>query len=226
MVRCIMLAPTEQIEVSLRRFSFVETPKCPTGLHDASVVIDRRAKGMDNASGDNHPHDDSRWPKACKCGYEFTEADAWQHCKISLWSRSDNQELVTLRDAPVGAIWYADWMSDSSSYRGHDGRVVVVRLPGGYDWMVDSRAKNCTSPCLHCGVQYKDHQSNCGNQNPYDPQQQHYEDSHPEHKCWVRHGTPPDLHVDKNGVTCEAGAGSIAVPGYHGFLHHGKLTDC
>lgn len=29
---------------------------------------------------------------------------------------------------------------------------------------------------------------------------------------------------DKVGITCVAGAGSIAVPGDHGFLHHGVFV--
>lgn len=47
------------------------------------------------------------------------------------------------------------------------------------------------------------------------------------HKCWVRHGTfGGELHVDKNGVTCAAVAGSIICGAYHGFLHHGHLMEC
>lgn len=65
----------------------------------------------------------------------------------------------------------------------------------GGDWAVDSRAPNCTLP----------HDN--------------------EHRCWVRHGTPPDITVDKNDTTCSAGAGSIAVGKYHGFLRDGYLTD-
>jgi hypothetical protein len=64
----------------------------------------------------------------------------------------------------------------------------------GGEWCIDSRASNCTMP----------------------------EDRL--HRCWVRHGVPPDIHVDKAGNTCGAGAGSIALPTYHGFLHHGHLT--
>lgn len=44
-----------------------------------------------------------------------------------------------------------------------------------------------------------------------------------QHRCWVLHEGPP-LYVDKNGLTCSAGGGSIAVPGYHGFLANGELT--
>lgn len=44
------------------------------------------------------------------------------------------------------------------------------------------------------------------------------------HRCWVRHGEPPNVTVDKNGLTCGAGAGSIICGNYHGFLQNGALT--
>jgi hypothetical protein len=42
----------------------------------------------------------------------------------------------------------------------------------------------------------------------------------------VRHGRPEDgtLHVDKNGVTCASGGGSIMMADFHGFLHNGNIT--
>ena len=61
-------------------------------------------------------------------------------------------------------------------------------------WSPDSRAKNCTKP----------------NDN--------------DHKCWIRHGSPPHVTVDKNGVTCGAGGGSIGQKNYHGFLRNGFLV--
>jgi hypothetical protein len=80
--------------------------------------------------------------------------------------------------------------------KGPDGRSLCCMTPGGL-WMIDHRASNCTMP----------------NDNG--------------HRCWVRHGRPEDgtLHVDKNGHTCAAGAGSIVAGSYHGFLHNGFLTD-
>lgn len=45
-----------------------------------------------------------------------------------------------------------------------------------------------------------------------------------EHRCWVRHGEPPAITVDKQGHTCAAGAGSIQCGSYHGFLEDGALT--
>jgi hypothetical protein len=40
----------------------------------------------------------------------------------------------------------------------------------------------------------------------------------------VRHGEAPNITVDKNGVTCGAGAGSIQCGSYHGFLRNGELV--
>lgn len=70
----------------------------------------------------------------------------------------------------------------------------LMVITPGGEWCIDSRASNCTMK----------------------------EDRL--HRCWVRHGTPPDIHVDKGGQTCAAGAGSIQCGDYHGFLHHGSLT--
>jgi hypothetical protein len=63
----------------------------------------------------------------------------------------------------------------------------------GGDWDIDSRASNCTQP----------------------------DDTL--HRCWVRHGVPPLLDVDKHGVTCNAGAGSIQCGSFHGFLRAGEF---
>lgn len=81
---------------------------------------------------------------------------------------------------------------------GPDGRVLIVRLPDGHDWVIDSRASNCTMP------------------------------NDDTHWCWVRSGRPEDrtLDVGKGGHTCAAGAGSIATGSYHGFLRQGALVRC
>lgn len=76
-----------------------------------------------------------------------------------------------------------------------DGQYLTVKLPTGHEWDIDGQANNCTM---------KDDTV---------------------HRCWVRHGVAPDITVDKNGNTCLAGAGSIMVPGYHGHLKNGYLTD-
>lgn len=104
-----------------------------------------------------------------------------------------------------GCMWF-----ESHHHKEQDGRKFLCRwdncndprghlyvmLPDGRTWDTDSRASNCTR---------KDDRT---------------------HRCWVKHGEAPNLHIDKNGDTCQAGAGSIWTKGYHGFLHHGKLVDC
>jgi len=86
--------------------------------------------------------------------------------------------------------------------RGKDGRCLVAKLPNGHDWMIDGPASNCTMQ------------------------------GEKTHRCWIRHGEPPKLTVDKNAgtedasapTTCAAGAGSIASGDYHGFLQGGVFT--
>lgn len=196
-VKCFMLEPTEKIDRKLRRYSRDNTPDCcPTNpgqysYHNASVPLDVATKDEDT----QWPHDDPRWPKMCKCGYEFKDSDNWQLFTETVWRRTDTGEETTLRNAPGGAMYFADWYEGMKWACGPDGKSLCVVLPNGRTWMIDSRANNCTLP----------------NDN--------------EHKCWVRHGTPPEITVDKAGLTCGAGAGSILSGDYHGFLRNGFLED-
>jgi hypothetical protein len=227
-IKCFFLEPTDQCMESLRRYASGGT--CPAGsYHNAVVDTGQREQRGNDACGDRVAHDDPRWPTHCGCGYAFQPGDDWQSRVDALYRRSDTGELVKLSAAPVGAMWFAPWMSDREDYVGPDGQTLVVRLPGRHDWIVDARASNCDSPCRNCGKPYHQHAGGlCAPITPgvkYDRETHAYRDASP-HKCWVRHGTAPDVHVDKNGGTCGAGSGSIAVPGYHGFLHNGHLTDC
>lgn len=75
----------------------------------------------------------------------------------------------------------------------------LIVITPGGIWHVDNRANNCTRPLDD------------------------------EHRCWVRHGTPPRITVDKNGDTCGCGCSIGLGPGfrdYHGFLRDGKLESC
>lgn len=141
---------------------------------------------------------DNRWPTHCGCGYEFMEADHKQVFTRTLYARLDQPEAEpqTWEDMPVGAMRDCWWVDDS--HRGADGIGLEVKLPFNYGWMVEGRASNCDRRDDHT------------------------------HKCWVRHGDPRTgvVHVDKNGHTCGAGAGSIDTGKYHGFLHDGHLTEC
>ena len=196
--KCFLIEPTDRRRQALRRFTYSNEAKCPSnpGGHDAETPIEDGPVRL-NADGlEPEPpapdHFDPRWPTHCSCGYAFQESDQWQLFTKRIYRRSDTGEETTLWDCQPGAMWWAPWMA--SYAKGPDGRCLVVKLPNGRDWLVDSRASNCGLP----------------NDN--------------EHKCWVRHGEPPNVTVDKNGKTCSAGAGSIQAGDYHGFLHDGYLT--
>ena len=135
--------------------------------------------------------------------------------------RADTGEIL-LRDTyfihnvPPGAMWWEHYVEgwfpkgpedhhpqSVPEYRKHPTDPSFLFADGpclcvmtpGGIWRVDSRASNCTLP--------------------YDY----------DHRCWVRHGEPPNVTVDKSGgPTCAAGAGSIQCGTYHGFLVAGELT--
>lgn len=126
-----------------------------------------------------------------------------EQCAVGIHSRDGGPKMTmmekTLWDSPSGNLepgdlFWADYLPDDYYWDNHKGPMLFAVLPSGVQWSIDSRAVNCTEP------------------------------NERTHRCWVRHGEPPNVHVDKNGRSCSAGAGSIGVDGYHGFLHHGKFT--
>ena len=188
-VKCFMLKSTGKRYRFLRRYAGGSS--CiKGGYHDAMVLLDE-VEDMECLSGDIFPHDNPLWPVNCgNCNYIFTPEDNWMLFHQEKLQRSDSREFCMYRNAPAGAMWYADWMP----WKGEDGHCLVVVLPDGFHWMIDGRASNCALP------------------------------NDDIHKCWVRHGIPPVVTVDKNGNTCNAGAGSIGTPHWHGFLRNGYLV--
>jgi hypothetical protein len=209
-VRCFFLESIGRSRLTLRRYSRDEA-KCPvTGwsYHNAEAPLFDVAERYEfdpyfNACVYRHdgPHSreevpaefQEKWPQQCACGHSFTDADPYQVFSDHLYRRIDTEEILTDRNAPVGAMWWAPWADQY--FRPQLEHVLAVMTPGGV-WMPDHRATNCTMP----------------------------DDS--EHKCWILRGTPPDCTVDKDGNTCAAGAGSILIGGYHGFLRNGQLEGC
>lgn len=203
-IKVFFCEPLARVRLSLRVYETGECPQTGGSYHNAhSPVLGEEDEAIDSRKAVNGdpapPLDDPRWPTHCVCGFAFSPAANRSTWRQQLVARADTGEIFEgYRALPPGAVWNASWMADRDGYTGPDGRSLICKLPDGHDWMIDGRASNCTLP----------------------------DDT--VHKCWVRHGRPEDgtLHVDKNGVTCAAGAGSIATPKYHGFLHHGHLTDC
>lgn len=211
-MKVFLIEETDREKVYLRRYRGGDAKPCAKSGHYcdgaffvAEAAIKRTVDGCIAVRDDAPPASDPRWPLACDaCGVPFAADDPRQLFGRTIYRRPDTGEEMLLKDAPPGAVWNAWWIAERRSARGcgymvgPDGRSLVVRLPDGSDWMIDSRARNCTMP------------------NDLD------------HFCWVRHGRPEDgtLHVDKNGRTCAAGAGSIDSGGWHGFLRGGELRRC
>ena len=120
------------------------------------------------------------------------------HLTAPLYRHPGTGALMTLADAPAGAMVRFDWATWCRSQ--DEGAPLVIKLPDGDLWYVDGQSGNCGRPD--------------------DPNQE-------QHHCWVRHGVVPNITVDKFGApTCAAGAGSIASTHYHGFLRNGFLESC
>jgi len=192
---------TDRVALFLRRYSGDER-KCGKTGHFCNARVffcdapaARDQKGYyQDVAKEGPPHNDPRWPTVCEA------------CGRGFMATDPYQMFqdAIMRAPATGKEWRFRDLPPGACYNaywddhhvGPDDRSLVVILPTGHPLHIDSRASNCILP------------------------------NDKEHRCWVRHGRPEDgtLHVDKNGVTCAAGAGSIAVEGYHGFLHNGELT--
>lgn len=215
-VQTYWLEPTDERRIGLRVHT---TPRdeetaagfgCEHGHHSALIYTGRAAVVEDGVRGsetvyDDDPGDGAPWPTACdRCGASLADGKR-QVWSLRIWRRTDTGEErfihsnpeVAAPDVPIaepGASWNAHWMPSAANQP--DGRYLMIRLPNGHDWAVDSRASNCGSPDDNV------------------------------HRCWIRHGNPRECRVtvDKNGVTCSAGAGSIQGGDWHGFLRDGQLV--
>lgn len=198
----------------VRRLRRYASGKCPSGwgFHDATVPIgtglSKLRRELTGSSIEKGPAlTDPRWPVKCSaCRYRFKSTDPRQLWRERLYLYRGiygNWLVVPGRNTPPGALWDSTAWSKRWGHIGPDGIGITVTCPGGTSWEIDGQASNCTRKTDHV------------------------------HRCWVRSGKPNDpqgkrwgkpLDVGKNGNTCAAGAGSIAVPGYHGFLHDGFFT--
>lgn len=163
-----------------------------------------KTSGCHNAMKHLKDSPDENWELGGKVeDYPF---DQWPtHCDCGEPVPVDNItkqiHRKTLYDTPSGKLepgnlYWVSYLPENMYWDNHKGPHLHAILPNGYGWNIDSRASNCTKP----------------------------EDR--THRCWVRHGEVPNIHVDKNGHTCSAGAGSIIGGDWHGFLHHGQFNKC
>ena len=197
---------------------------CKNGdtFHDALKFLDvgplhdhTFANHRNNAEGD--------WPVQCErcglvrpCNYEDKYTKSHNNgggCGFHIFYK---EIFNTASGQPEdGDMYYDDLclrLKDKDDEPGHchqthkpwtncDGNHLLVVLPNGRLWDIDSRCSNCTLP----------------------------DDT--THRCWIRHGNPElgePVTVDKRGHTCSAGGGSIDAKSgrgpWHGFLRAGYLV--
>jgi hypothetical protein len=143
--KCFMAERTDQYRRELRRYVSSRDPNelCPGAMsyHNAVRVFDIAPAGDDlegNSTVEFCYKNDRHWPIICDgCGYLFRDCDEWQWNQHRLYQRPGTDEQFTLRAAPVGAIWMADW----TGWNGPDGHSLVVQTPGG-EWMIDGPSSN------------------------------------------------------------------------------------
>lgn len=212
-VTCFWLEETGEVRLSLRRYrSGSKGGECsgPMGYHDASTPIgtapilwlpeppegaDHWYSGRDGASGVVS----FDWPDHDDPRWPTRCACGYEFSAEDEWQHFHDRIMRRTDTGETLTIRDAPdgamWDAYWYPCKGPDGRCVVARCPGGADWIIDGRATNCALP----------------------------DDT--EHRYWVRHGEPPRLTVDKNGLTCAAGAGSIQAGDYHGFLRGRVFTS-
>ena len=166
-----------------------------SGYHNAQIPLSDTDKVGDwDFCGSPEDYPHDRWPTKC------------DHCEASPAGDAKRQvfrKRLYGTDSGLpepGDLYWADWYASRKEEGGcvyHDnceGRHLFAVTPNGKQWDIDGRASNCTRPNDRV------------------------------HRCWVRTGEPPNVDVGKGGDTCAAGAGSIAVDGYHGFLRNGHFS--
>jgi hypothetical protein len=190
----------------LRVFVYSGDSSCsPQGYcHEAELEQVAESEVLEDWKLGGEPDDypAERWAQRMRCKRCGVDMSAFKHHRQVFHHRI--YAAGDWRGTPQpGDLFYASWYGcaerDSHCIHGWtncDGRHLMAVLPTGREWDIDSRASNCT---------LKDENT---------------------HRCWVRHGDPETgvVHVDKQGHTCAAGAGSIAVPDWHGFLHNGQFV--
>jgi len=216
-IRCFLVEQSDHVQRKLRVDTWRPCDKPSYDGEKCSARVDYDtitapytpdADGIDRADDTGQAADEALktdpsvpWPTLCEtCGAALSlgAPNIWRYVdRWRMWRNTETgEEYARLHESSAGAMWRAPWLASHTTSQ-DDGAPLFVMTPGG-EWGIDDQARNCTMPDDH-------------------GQQQHH--------CWVRHGVPPLVTVDKSGPTCGAGAGSIQCRDYHGFLRAGYLED-
>lgn len=205
-IKCVLIEHANSMRLGLRRYS-VATVKCNGYSYHNAV---NHLMDVPSIKGQHQGHVYYDYDRKAVPEPDHSDARWPTHCTCGApFEPTDHfqvfsKPLYVRKDTGfVGTLEEmpvgAVLVAEWGYQRGYDGRSVHVKLPSGNYWCIDGRCSNCTRP------------------------------DDKEHRCWIRHGEPPELTVDKNcepgQTTCSAGAGSIDDNGrYHGFLRNGYLT--
>jgi hypothetical protein len=204
--KCFMVEPTGLyvVEASVSWPGCAKTP-WKDGSHYATREVMQGTKAEAEAAD---VAEAARTPFAAICEYCGTATGLLRPQSTGsgcFWKRAGTEEIKRrISDFGVGAMWLVTWYNRTDGSNGERVRYgsdwdnqfepPLMVHTPGGDWNIDSRASNCTLKNDRL------------------------------HRCWIRHGVPPNITVDKAGKTCAAGAGSIQAGSYHGFLRNGQLT--
>jgi len=146
-IKCFWMEETGSVQRYLRQYH----SSCPApwrflkGMLAYDIVSHQPNTTISLDSYNNQegiPHE--LWPSTCDCGHVFDKRDERDIFPDRIYRRTDSGETLSLRDAPVGAMWNAWWFP--KCWQGADGISLHVMCPGQHEWCVDARCSNCTLP--------------------------------------------------------------------------------
>lgn len=196
-IRCYLAEETDDVRRFLRRVTVGDFHGQYRGHRAVSPVLDRVCAPRGSREEVGGQVD---WPRDDPRWPTRCESCAYEFTDDDLWLL--DVERIWRRPDTGEEFHLRDaapgamyWAQWSNMGGDPEAFSLCVILPGGHPWSIDGRANNCGRP---------DDRT---------------------HRCWCRHGDPPDVTVDKECDTCAAGAGSIRAGDYHGFLRDGWLVD-
>jgi hypothetical protein len=173
------------------------THECRTHLRDTEYIIG----SSEVTPGTKDVYPAKMWPTACEnCGAPVPAEDG-PPAALGATGPYVHRQVTAYRlydtasgKPEPGDVFRLRWHAghDCPYWDNCDGVHLYGVTPNGQQWDITSRANNCGSRQDRL------------------------------HRCWIQHGDPPDLTIDKSGNTCSAGGGSIQVSGWHGFLRNGE----
>lgn len=200
LTKCFWAQPSGQKLVTLVTIANFDTCPGSEEYHRAEATVamlsaSERAEREKYWADNQHPE----WPTHCDTCRTLIEPEDRIHsiAECLLFERMDTGEFKRLHEFGAGTIFPtpSEWLNLGLEWDNLPNRPAYGIKTPGGIWYPDKRAKNCTLP------------------------------DDREHRCWVIHGEPPNLTINKLGHTCEAGNGSVLLGSWHGSVSDGYLVE-